>query len=131
MSRLIFVLLFLDRILYTLTWKMTETWTLCKFWLPTGPVTNSDYIIIHLLGIHVIFESLIVAVKKWVNCHSVSKKCDVQTECLTPTVRGSSGSVMLLQAFCWHGLGPFVPIDWRVTARQYKVALRVTQCIRY
>ncbi len=44
-------------------------------------------------------------------------------ECLTPTVRGSSGSVMLWGAFCWHGLGPLVPLEGKVTANQYKVVL--------
>ncbi len=44
-------------------------------------------------------------------------------ECLTPTVRGSSGSVMLWGAFCGHGLGPLVPLEGRVTANQYKVDL--------
>ena len=42
---------------------------------------------------------------------------------LTPTARGSGGSVMLWGAFCWHGLGPLVPLEGRVTANQYKVVL--------
>ncbi len=42
---------------------------------------------------------------------------------MTPTVRGSCGSVMLLGAFCWHGLGPLVPLEGRVTANQYKGVL--------
>ncbi len=27
------------------------------------------------------------------------------------------------EAFCWHGLGPLVPLEGRVTANQYKVVL--------
>ncbi len=50
-------------------------------------------------------------------------KLKEQPECLTPTVRGSSGSVMLWGAFCRHGLGPLVPSEGRVTANQYKVVL--------
>ena len=30
---------------------------------------------------------------------------------------------MLWGAFCWHGLGPLVPLEGRVTANQYKVVL--------
>lgn len=33
-------------------------------------------------------------------------------ECLTCTLNGSA-------AFCWHGLGPLVPLEGRVTANQY------------
>jgi len=29
----------------------------------------------------------------------------------------------LCYAFCWHGLGPLVPLKGRVTANQYKVVL--------
>uniref|UniRef100_A0A4W6FWY8 Uncharacterized protein n=1 Tax=Lates calcarifer TaxID=8187 RepID=A0A4W6FWY8_LATCA len=32
-------------------------------------------------------------------------------ECLNPTMRGSSDSGMLWGAFCWHGLGPLVPLE--------------------
>uniref|UniRef100_A0AAQ5XVG7 Uncharacterized protein n=1 Tax=Amphiprion ocellaris TaxID=80972 RepID=A0AAQ5XVG7_AMPOC len=39
-------------------------------------------------------------------------------ECLTSTVRGSGGSVMLWGAFYWHGLGPPVPLEGKVTANQ-------------
>ena len=28
-----------------------------------------------------------------------------------------------LGVFCWHGLGPLVPLEERVTANQYKVVL--------
>ena len=42
---------------------------------------------------------------------------------MTPTVRGSGGSVMLWGAFFWHGLGPHVSLEGRVTANQYKVVL--------
>ena len=41
---------------------------------------------------------------------------------MTVTVRGSGGSVMLW-AFYWHGLGPLVTFEGRVTANQYKVDL--------
>ena len=30
---------------------------------------------------------------------------------------------MLWGAFCWHGFGPLVPLEGRVTANQYKVVL--------
>ncbi len=30
---------------------------------------------------------------------------------------------MLWGAFCWHGLGPLVPLEGTVTANQYKVVL--------
>ncbi len=46
-----------------------------------------------------------------------------RSECWTPTARGSGGSVMLWEAFCWHGLGSLVPLEGRVTANQYKVVL--------
>ncbi len=35
----------------------------------------------------------------------------------------SGGSVMLWGAFCWHVLGPLVPLEGRATANQYKVVL--------
>ena len=38
-------------------------------------------------------------------------------------MRGSGGSVMLWGAFCWHELGPLVPLEGRVTANQYKVVV--------
>ena len=36
-------------------------------------------------------------------------------QCLTPTVRGSGGPVMLWVTLCWHSLGPLVPSEGRVT----------------
>ncbi len=39
------------------------------------------------------------------------------------TVKGSGSSVMLLGALCWHGLGPLIPLEGRVTANQYEVVL--------
>jgi len=35
----------------------------------------------------------------------------------------SEGMWWLCYAFCWHGLGPLVPLERRVTANQYKVVL--------
>ena len=52
----------------------------------------------------------------------------VGSDCLTPTVRGSGGSVMLWGAFCRHGLDPFIPLAGRVTANQYKVVLSDHPC---
>lgn len=44
-------------------------------------------------------------------------------DCLTPTVRGSGGYVKLWGTFCYHSLGPFVPLEGRVSANQFKVVL--------
>ena len=44
-------------------------------------------------------------------------------ECLCPTLRGSRGSVPLWRTFFWHGFGPLVSLEGRVTANQYKVVL--------
>lgn len=33
----------------------------------------------------------------------------------------TGGTVMLWEAFCWHGLGPTVPLDCQVIVNQYKV----------
>lgn len=42
---------------------------------------------------------------------------------MTSAARGFGGSVILLRTFCWHGLGPLVPLEGRVTSNQYEVAL--------
>lgn len=38
-----------------------------------------------------------------------------KSECFSPTVRGSGGTVMLLGFFCWHD---FDPLEGRVTINQ-------------
>ncbi len=65
----------------------------------------------------------LLAVKRDRRTVQVSSVRHVWPECLTPTVMGSSGSVMPWGTFWWHGLGPLVPLQGRVTANQYKVVL--------
>ena len=44
-------------------------------------------------------------------------------ECLVPTVKGSGGSVMLWDAFSWHGFGAVVPLEGKVNASHYLMVL--------
>lgn len=54
--------------------------------------------------------------------HPSTPREQYRPECLSPTVKGSSGSVMLWGAFSWHGLSRLVPLEGRLTANQYKDA---------
>lgn len=44
------------------------------------------------------------------------------TDIMTADKLKTSCSVMQLEAFCWHCLGPLVPLESGVNANQYKVA---------
>ena len=57
-------------------------------------------------------------------CHcGANLKNSTTLSALFPTVKGSGDSVMLWSTFSWHGLGAVIPLEGKVNANYYLMAM--------